>query len=79
MTRQPLSPRVAHFDELPDDALIPFKDAQLLLGGWSRATIWRRADEGVIPKPRRMPGSVKIAWTAAELRSVLKRKPEAAA
>ncbi|NMG56114.1 helix-turn-helix transcriptional regulator [Aromatoleum aromaticum] len=60
---------VAHFDDLPDIALVDL-EALKLLTGKSRATIYRWIDRGILPKPRKL-GPTHNAWTVGEIRRLL--------
>lgn len=67
----PLDP-LAHFDELPDSAHVRQPVVQALYA-CSASTLWRRVNDGGIPRPRRFPPR-SIAWNVGELRRDLSSK-----
>ena len=57
------------FDQLPNAANVRQPIVQALYG-CSAATIWRRVQDGSIPKPRKLSPRV-TAWNVGELRQAL--------
>jgi len=57
-----------NFDSLPDSANVRQPVVKALFA-CSDATVWRRVNAGLIPKPKKL-GSI-TAWNVGELRAVL--------
>lgn len=67
---KPFPKSVQEFDSLPDSAFV--RDTTVAaLRGTSRATVWRHAAAGLIPKPKRL-GPNTTAWNVGELRAAMK-------
>ena len=58
-----------NFDSLPDSANVRQPVVQGLFG-ISAATVWRRVNDGLLPKPRKLSPRI-TAWNCGELRAVL--------
>ena len=56
------------FDQLPDVARIALPTVRALYG-ISTATVWRRLQQGLIPKPVKDGGSTR--WLAGDLKKAL--------
>ncbi|MHA6909395.1 helix-turn-helix transcriptional regulator [Ralstonia pseudosolanacearum] len=68
---KPITP-LAAFDDLPNAAHVDCKTVAALLS-CTRATVWRRAAAGQLPKPRKFGSSAR--WNVGELRAVLAGEP----
>jgi predicted DNA-binding transcriptional regulator AlpA len=60
------------FDQLPDVARIALPPVCALYGV-SQGTVWRRVQQGLIPKPVKDGGSTR--WLAGDLKRALEVKP----
>jgi predicted DNA-binding transcriptional regulator AlpA len=65
---------VYEFDKLPPSALVDIHTI-MALAGVSRATVYRHAKTGTLPKPVQL-GPQAVRWTVAEVRKYLKGTEE---
>lgn len=65
---------VYEFDKLPASALVDISTI-MTLAGVSRATVFRHAKAGILPKPIQL-GPQAVRWTVAEVRKYLKGTEE---
>ena len=76
MTTHRKPPEVAHFDDLPDSAMVSDKVIAQLLGK-HRNSVWRDAKEGRLPAPIRI-GPATTRWHVGALRRHLASLVESA-
>ena len=71
-----MKPNVAHFDNLPDSAMVSVKAVSALLGAGD-STIWRRANlEPDFPQPIRL-GTKCTRWKVGDIRAFVAAKAAA--
>lgn len=66
MANQTLPPKLAHFDRLPDDAIVDVK-VFAALRGRSVSSTWRDVRAGRIPDPVRV-GPMSPRWSVGTIR-----------
>lgn len=65
-----LDAALRNFDQLPDSAQVRQPVVEALFG-ISHASVWRRVNSGLLPKPRKFSPRT-TTWNVGELRAVLR-------
>lgn len=70
--KKAIPPAAAAFDDLPDSAHVRDRVVSVVTS-YSRSSVWRLVQEGVLPAPRKL-GPGLTAWNVGELRQYLRSR-----